>query len=82
MQLQPGDRIVFCSDGIAEAEDVKRNQFGFDNTMETVRMACANGLSAEATIELILETVNTFKGDAPQSDDMTCVVLRVEDENG
>ena len=36
------------------------------------------GLSAEATIDHILEVVNTFKGDAPQGDDMTCVMVRVE----
>ena len=37
------------------------------------------GLSAEATIDRILEVVDAFKGEAPQSDDMTCVVVRVED---
>ena len=35
------------------------------------------GLSAEATIDRILEVVDAFKGDAPQSDDMTRVVVRV-----
>ena len=41
------------------------------------RKACADGLSAEATIDRILELVDAFKGDAPQSDDMTRVVVRV-----
>ena len=50
--------------------------------METVRKACVEDLSAEATIDLVLDTVNGFKGDAPQSDDMTCVVVRVEDGKG
>ena len=36
------------------------------------------GLSAEATIDRILEAVSEFKGNAVQSDDMTCVVVRVE----
>jgi len=38
---------------------------------------CKEDLSAEATIDHLLAEVSTFKGDAPQSDDMTCVVLRV-----
>ena len=42
------------------------------------RNAYGAGLSAEATIGRILETVVAFKGDAPQGDDMTCVVVRVE----
>ena len=39
---------------------------------------CEEGVSAEATIDRILKVVDGFKGDAPQGDDMTCVVLRVE----
>ena len=34
---------------------------------------------AEATIDRLLEAVAAFRGDAPQSDDMTCVVVRVEE---
>ena len=46
---------------------------------ETISKACNEGLSAEATIDRILEAVAAFKGNAVQSDDMTCVVVRVED---
>ena len=52
--------------------------FGYDRTPETVRRACEEGLSAEGTIERMLEAVGAFKGNASQSDDMACVVLRVE----
>ncbi len=38
--------------------------------------------SADATIDRLLEAVAAFRGDAPQSDDMTCVVVRVEDKDG
>ena len=77
-QLHPGDRIVFCSDGIIEADTASGEQFGFEQTAETIRQACVEGLSAEATIDRLLEAVSEFKGNAPQSDDMTCVVVRVE----
>ena len=77
-QLQSGDRVVFCSDGIIEAENASGEQFGFGRTPEVIRQACEDNLSAEATIDRIFEAVNTFKGDAHQGDDMTCVVLRVE----
>ena len=77
-QLQPGDRVVLCSDGIIEAENSSEEQFGYDRTREAIRRACAEGLPAGATIEWLLEEVGTFRGDAPQSDDMTCVVVRVE----
>ena len=67
------------TDGIAEAEDTSGEQFGYDRTVETIRKACEDDLSAEATIDRLLEVVDAFKGDAPQRDDMTCVVVRVED---
>ena len=77
VQLQSGDCVVFCSDGIAEAENESSEQFGYQSTEDTIRQACVEGLSAEAAIDRILEVVATFSGDAPQGDDMTCVVLRV-----
>ncbi len=77
-QLQPGDRLVFCSDGVVEAANGAGEQFGYERTTEVIRRACEEGLSAEATIERLLKEVETFRGDAPQSDDITCVVVRVE----
>ena len=79
VRLQPGDRIVFCSDGIVEADNAEGEQFGFEQTAETIRNACQEGLPAEATIDRLLEKVSTFKGNAQQSDDMTCVVVRMEE---
>ena len=77
VDLSPGDRVVFCSDGIIEAEDGEGNVFGFEHTAETICQACREGLSAEATIDYILNAVSEFTDDAQQSDDMTCVVLCV-----
>ena len=79
-QLQPGDSVVFCSDGIIEAENPSGELFGYDRTMETIRQSCGERLSAEETIGRLLDVVNAFRGDVPQKDDMTCVVLRVETE--
>ena len=76
--LEPGDCIVFCSDGIIEAENPAGELFGFEQTAETIRQACAEDLSAEALIDRLIGTVKAFAGDAPQGDDMTVVVLKVE----
>ncbi|MBT4140856.1 MAG: SpoIIE family protein phosphatase, partial [Candidatus Latescibacteria bacterium] len=79
VQLQDGDYVVFCSDGIAEAENEAGEQFGYETTEATIRQACVDGLSAEATIDRILEGVDAFCGAALQGDDMTCVVVRIEE---
>ena len=76
--LEPGDRVVFCSDGLAEAENAEGEIFGFERTGEAVRRGCVDGLSGEELIERLFEEVRAFSGETPQGDDMTCVVLQVE----
>jgi serine phosphatase RsbU (regulator of sigma subunit) len=78
VELEPGDRVVFCSDGLAEAEDSGGDIFSFERTAEAVRRGCVDGLSAEGLIERLFEEVRDFSGETPQGDDMTCVVLQVE----
>ena len=78
VQLLPEDRIILCSDGIVEADNPAGEQLGYEQTTETIRLICEDGLSAEATIDRILDTVATFKGDTPQSDDITCIVVQAK----
>ena len=60
---------------IRTAEDL----FGFEQTTETIRAGCAEGLSAEALIDKLISAVRDFAGDEPQGDDMTIVVLKAEE---
>lgn len=75
--LEPGDCIVFCSDGIIEAANPQKALFGFEQTAETIQRGCVDGLSAEAQIDQLIGAAKEFAGDAPQGDDMTVVVLKV-----
>ena len=78
VSLAPGDRVVFCSDGIVEATNPAKEMFGFEQTADTIRQGCQEGLSAEALVERVIGQVQAFTGEAPQGDDMTVVVLQVE----
>ena len=78
LSLAPGDRVVFCSDGIAEATNEQEEMFGFEQTAATIGQGCTDGLSAEALIDRLIGAAKSFAGDAPQGDDMTVVVLRME----
>ena len=76
--LQSGDYVIFCSDGIVEAANSTEDIFGFEQTAATIRTGCTEGLSATALINRLIGAVQYFAGDRPQGDDMTCVVIRVE----
>ncbi|MBT7914652.1 PP2C family protein-serine/threonine phosphatase [Candidatus Bathyarchaeota archaeon] len=77
-QLDPGDRIVFCSDGIIEAENQSGELFGFERTAETIGKGCSQALSAPPLLDFLINEVKAFSGDTPQGDDQTIVVLQVE----
>ena len=72
---QPGDMIVFFSDGIVDAENAAHEMFGTDR-LDTVlqHQECP---SAESTVEAILQAVNDFQAGTEHFDDETVVVLRV-----
>ncbi len=63
VQLEPGDRIVFCSDGIIEDGNSEEEMFGFEQTEETIKKECEEDLSAEQLLDYLLSEVKKFSGD-------------------
>ena len=71
--FSPGDTLLLYSDGITEALNARGEEFGDDALRELWQ---AHGAEpAAATIERIFGAVETFRGRAMQSDDMTLVVI-------
>lgn len=70
--LAPGDAVVLCTDGVAEATG-KRGFFGNDRLRDLIAM-CA-GLDAAAVAGTLLREVLAFQDSAPR-DDVAIVVLR------
>ena len=70
--------MVFCSDGIIEAENAEEEVFGFERTAKSIRKGCSEDLSAPQLLDYLISEVKTFTGDTPQGDDQTIVVLKVE----
>ena len=78
VHLEPGDRILLCSDGIVEAATLDDELFGFERTAETIRQGCADDLSSEDLLRYLLAAVEQFTGDIPRADDQTVVILALD----
>lgn len=68
--LEPGDRLLLYTDGLYEAENAQQEQFGHDRLRAALRES--DGLSVEATVDLILSRVKQWS--AVQDDDLTVIV--------
>ena len=72
--LKPGETAVLYTDGVTEAEDIAQEQFGVERLREVFSAAPAGG--ARGATEAVFRAVRDFAGDAPQFDDITCLVLQ------
>jgi len=72
---QPGDAIVFVSDGILDAENEKEEMYGQDRL---AGLLCGSrDLPAQEIADAILADVTRFQGNKDRFDDETIIVLRV-----
>jgi serine phosphatase RsbU (regulator of sigma subunit) len=72
-RLGPGDKVVIYSDGVTEAQNPAGEFFGRKRLMQTV-LAFAGG-PCRLLHDMIHEAVAAFTEGAPQSDDVTLLVL-------
>ena len=73
--LEAGDIYVLCSDGIFEAFDEAAEEFGARRVLDVIERT--NALSAKEIVNEVFSVVQQFCGDAPQSDDRTVVVVKI-----
>lgn len=74
IHVEPGDLLVFFSDGVTEAMNAKRRMFGNRRLRSTVT---ANArASAQEMLDAIVDAVQAFTGSIPHSDDFTLFVAR------
>ncbi|HET8645411.1 MAG TPA: PP2C family protein-serine/threonine phosphatase, partial [Vicinamibacteria bacterium] len=78
VELQPGDRLVFYTDGITEATSPAGEEFQTERLAAVVEGLDSALPSAEVTSR-ILDEVRRFTRDAEPSDDRTLIVVRVRD---
>jgi sigma-B regulation protein RsbU (phosphoserine phosphatase) len=73
--LEPGDAVVFYSDGVDEQLSEKGEEYGRERI---IRMLKKYGQEPpQAIADALIAAVDSFRGSTPISDDQTVVVLRV-----
>ncbi|MGI9022062.1 MAG: PP2C family protein-serine/threonine phosphatase [Acidimicrobiales bacterium] len=74
-QLQPGDRLLFYSDGVTEAHATGGAQFGVDNLCRAVEQYIGAGLLAPELLRRLARDLRRHRG-AELADDATLVFLQ------
>jgi len=78
VMLHPGDTVVGYTDGITEAMNNAKEEWGMDRFMEASSLASSEG--AGSLIDNVRQRLQRFVGDYAQYDDMTLLALHVVKE--
>jgi sigma-B regulation protein RsbU (phosphoserine phosphatase) len=77
LTLQPGDAVVWLSDGLIEATNADGEPFGYESVMKALaRPEGSGGDSAAEIRNRLLATVERHAGSEPPGDDRTLMVMR------
>jgi phosphoserine phosphatase RsbU/P len=79
VEYEPGETFILYSDGVSEAMNTVREEFG-EGRLHDLIAGAASDASADVLRSRILTQVENFRGDAEQNDDITLVIVRVDKE--
>lgn len=74
-QLEPGDRLIFYTDGVVDATDARQERFGLERVVDFIIRWESDGLSAPETLRRLIHAVLEYQGDRLDDD---ATVLMVE----
>ena len=74
VSLSEDDLLVFYTDGVTEAVNLQKEQFGNDRLVEMVRLAAP--IRASMILQHLSQQLQMFVQDAARFDDMTMIVVR------
>jgi hypothetical protein len=74
--VSPGDVLLIFTDGVVEAENDRTEEYGEERLLRVLNQNA--GLTANEILDRIMADVTLFTGTAPQHDDITCMVVKVQ----
>ncbi len=76
VELDPGDTLLFLSDGIVEAHNAEGELFGFERLEHLVK-TFTPGMDVHEVVQRIIRAVLSFAGSAEPHDDITVIAVRL-----
>lgn len=76
LDLRPGDTLLIFTDGVVEAENDRSDEYGEGRLIQVFDANA--GLPANEILRAIMLDVLAFTGSAPQHDDITCLIAKVQ----
>jgi serine phosphatase RsbU (regulator of sigma subunit) len=74
LRILKDEYLLLMTDGILEAENERREQFGIERMEKALSSVCS--MSAQSVCDYLVEQVAVFRGSASQSDDISLIVIR------
>lgn len=78
IDLSEGDAIVLYTDGVVEAMNSEKMEYGMDNFISAIQRYAG---TAPTLLNAIIQDVKLFIGKAKQHDDITVIVIRRPENN-
>ncbi len=72
--IEPGDTLIMYTDGVTEAMNIDGEEFGMERLCNL--FADAPPTNLHESNSALFSAISDFEGDAPQSDDITCMMVR------
>lgn len=80
LQLNPGDRLFFYTDGLTEAESPFQSEFGDDRVVQTIDGY--RTVSLDDTVHSLMNDLDQWSGHRPLRDDVSVLGLEVVERHG
>jgi serine phosphatase RsbU (regulator of sigma subunit) len=76
IEVEAGDILLLCTDGVNEAANSQEEEFGVDRIVERIGVAGEARTQADAVVKALSSDVAQFAAGARQSDDITILAMR------
>ena len=75
--LSPGSTLFLYTDGLTEAKISGEEELGPERTQDLLRECLERRLNPEEIVNTVVEAVHRITKNAPQSDDLTMLVVHL-----